>query len=263
MRPHAIVRARRALMARALRSPRLAPHAARFGRGTRAYTAYGEDLVLAQLFAHAPRGTYVDVGAFHPYDGSLTHALHLAGWSGFSVDASESAIATMRRARPDDRHLVAAIGTPSRRGEFVEFETGSLSSADPALATHRSSSGERVVARRAVELRGLADVFDELGVPPRFDFLNVDIEGLDEAALASNDWAAFRPDVVAVEDSLAALGGPASTPIGRLLTEQGYRRAAALPPTSIFAEPWVVERLLRSSGVDPATWALRPDHVDG
>ncbi len=244
-------------MTRALDSEVTAPLATRLSRGVRSHATYGEDLVLRQIFEHAPPGVYVEVGAFHPVDGSLTHRLHRAGWSGFNIDASAASIDAMRRARPDDRHLVAAIGAPSTDAVFVEFETGSLSSADPGVTDQWIAAGNAVVRRSTVRLRGLADVFAELGVPSRFEYLNIDIEGLDLAALQSNDWESFRPEVISVEDPLAALGGPESTPIGAYLTDLGYSRIAAMPPTSIFVEPEIVDRLLRWSGADPERFFAR------
>ncbi|MEI9928867.1 MAG: hypothetical protein WDN44_15790 [Sphingomonas sp.] len=47
---------------------------------------FGEDVLLGRLLKTASSGTYVDVGANHPIEGSNTYRLYRQGWTGLTID---------------------------------------------------------------------------------------------------------------------------------------------------------------------------------
>jgi hypothetical protein len=71
----------------------------------------------------------------------------------------------------------------------------------------------------------LAQVLADNHAPPAFELLKVDVEGLEQAVLAGNDWLRFRPRVVMIEATVP------ETPIRRqdgcraFLTAAGWRHA--------------------------------------
>jgi len=44
-----------------------------------------EDTILEKYLSE-PTGYYVDVGAFHPFEGSNTHRLYERGWAGIIIE---------------------------------------------------------------------------------------------------------------------------------------------------------------------------------
>ena len=56
----------------------------------RAHSAYGEDVFLNKVFFNINIGFFVDVGALHPINGSLTYNLYKKGWNGINIDMSKA-----------------------------------------------------------------------------------------------------------------------------------------------------------------------------
>jgi methyltransferase, FkbM family len=107
---------------------------------------------------------------------------------------------------------------------FFEVEGTGLSTLDKHNAARAEAKGYRVKPRR-VPVLTLAQVLAENNVPPSFEFLKIDVEGLEQSVLAGNDWQRFRPQVVMIEATVP------ETPIRRqdgcraLLTGMGWRHA--------------------------------------
>ena len=57
----------------------------------RSYGATGEDVLINKIFKNKI-GLYIDIGALHPINGSLTYNLYNKGWRGFNFDIVEKNI---------------------------------------------------------------------------------------------------------------------------------------------------------------------------
>ena len=188
------------------------------------YSANAEDVLLRRLFPGPEAGFYVDVGAAHPIWESDTKALWDRGWRGINIEPQEEFLAELRRHRPDDVSLGVALSDAPGELTFFEVEGTGLSTLDKHNAARAEAKGYRVKPRR-VPVLTLAQVLAENNVPPSFEFLKIDVEGLEQSVLAGNDWQRFRPQVVMIEATVP------ETPIRRqdgcraLLTGMGWRHA--------------------------------------
>ena len=68
---------------------------------------------------------YVDVGALHPINGSLTYNLYKKGWSGVNIDMLNENLKFFNYFRKRDTNLNAAISSSSGFTKAFIFETGS------------------------------------------------------------------------------------------------------------------------------------------
>lgn len=163
------------------------------------HAANAEDVVLHRaLCTGGAGGLYVDVGASSPYLGSVTRHFYEAGWRGIDVEPLAEEAAELRRARPRDVVVEAALG--GRAGEVTLYVVGDergLSSTDSEVGEGYVRAG-RPVRERLVALRTLADVLDE-HCAGEISFLKVDVEGAEPEVLFGNDWSRWRPRVVVVE----------------------------------------------------------------
>jgi FkbM family methyltransferase len=163
------------------------------------YAASAEDVVLHRaLCGNDSTRRYVDVGACSPDTGSVTRHFYEAGWSGIDIEPLAEEAAELRRARPRDIVVEAALGTAA--GEATIHMLGDergLSTMDAALAEGYLRDGHPV-QEVLVEVRTLADVFDE-HCEGEISFLKVDVEGAERAVILGNDWSRWRPRVVLVE----------------------------------------------------------------
>lgn len=163
------------------------------------FSQFGEDRSLAAL---RPRkaGTYVDVGACHPWHGSNTYRFYLRGWSGVTVEPNPEAAAAFRRVRPRDTHVVAGIAPTPGRLRYRRYAQPTLNTFDDARADEVARMGFRTLDVIEVDCLPLSDVVGRHAGPARIDLLSVDCEGLDLQVLESLDWTRTRPTVVVVED---------------------------------------------------------------
>ncbi|WP_237217392.1 FkbM family methyltransferase, partial [Falsiroseomonas oryziterrae] len=196
---------------------------------------FGEDVVINTRLRKQLGGFYVDIGAFHPFSLSNTALLHYErGWRGLNVDLDERAIRLFEQARPGDINLCCAVGREEGEMEAMTFDNATFNTLDPARQLRFADKLEGAT-RRIVRVRTLASLLAE-HVPPdaTFDFLNVDVEGLDHDVLAGNDWTRWRPRVIAVETHGFDPGKPGENAVFRLLTGQGYRLQSHVFVTSIY-----------------------------
>jgi len=154
------------------------------------YAQEGEDRLLARIFIGEKPGFYVDVGAHHPLKYSNTHIFYLMGWRGINIDPNPDAIESFQRARPRDINLNLGISDSKVPLTYYEFNEPALNGFSERFALSADGvSHYRILNRRQINTVPLAKVLDEhLPVGQTIDFLNVDVEGLDESVLNSNDW---------------------------------------------------------------------------
>ncbi len=199
------------------------------------FSQLGEDRVLWWLFGTRHDGFYVDIGCHKPYRFSNTALLHLKnGWSGVNVDVDDRSIAAFKLARPHDVNICAAVGGAAGKLEVTMFEHGEFNTLDPHRSVHPNFASF-LSERRLVDVIPLRDILStHVAAGQQIDLLNVDIEGLDYEALASNDWIRFRPEAVAVEIHGFNLADPTSSPTYQLLEAEGYDLLAHVVATTIF-----------------------------
>lgn len=167
------------------------------------YAGNREDVRLRRVHQLLPGRTYVDVGAGHPVDGSVTYWLYTQGWRGVLVEPGtrEAEIAARR---PEDRVLAAAVGSGDGDGDgvgMVLYET----SPDPGMSTLRQDRLEELQrldqtwVERAVPVVPLSQVFQHVPGDGHVALLSVDVEGAEADVLGTLDWERQRPALVVVE----------------------------------------------------------------
>jgi hypothetical protein len=208
-----------------------------------AYGQFGEDLAIEgilQTHKRINQGTYVDVGAFHPFNHSNTAMLHTRyGWTGINIDANQSAIDEFNHSRPSDINLTALVSDKSTELEYVYFDHPGVNSADPKMIgiQTRNSSPFKEISRETKRSLTLSEILDtHFEANQSFGLLSVDAEGMDLQVLISNDWTRYRPFLVAVETHGMDLSNLQANDIYRFLDDLGYRMVSHIFVTSIFMD---------------------------
>ncbi len=164
------------------------------------YAQNGEDVVLWRALRDVARGRYVEVGANHPSEMSVTKAFYDNGWSGITVEPVPEFARMHREARPRDTLVEAAI-TDADVDTITLHEipgTGLSTLVDSVSSTHEGSGW----SHRDIEVaaRRLEDVLDEHLAPDGpIHFLLVDVEGAERSVLGSLDLHRWRPWVLVIE----------------------------------------------------------------
>jgi FkbM family methyltransferase len=221
--------------------PRL-KHALRERLGARVYASSsysqeGEDLVLRRIFEAKLTGTYVDVGAHHPFRFSNTCLLHQKGWRGINVDAMPGAMDAFRRFRPTDVNLELGVSLEPAQLEFFVFEEPALNTFDPELAKQRQSQGWAILHTKIIDCLPLSTILDRelptLGVDTP-DMISIDVEGFDLQVLQSNDWTRYRPLAIVIEVLGQDLNGLGKSDTAGFLSTVGYQPFAKLFHSAVF-----------------------------
>lgn len=165
------------------------------------YAQNREDLILESFFSDIKQGFYVDVGAFDPDYDSVTKLFYKKGWHGINIEPQLSGYEAFRKRRKRDVNL--NIGIADKRGTLTlrAYKSAGLSTfSDSVKQTYEKQPDQdtKEYTERTVEVHPLREVLAEQKVK-HIHFMKVDVEGLEHAVLASNDWQRFRPEVLCIE----------------------------------------------------------------
>jgi len=192
----------------------------------------GEDVLLSRVFAGQATGSYVDVGAGHPWVDSVTCHFYLQGWRGLNVEPRPSIAQLLRQWRPQD--MLEECGISDHEGEMTFFEInaeggscqdgGGLSTFDASVVEELSQGGFSII-RHQKRVITLAQLLAEHNIGT-IDFLKVDVEGHEPQVIKGNDWRRWRPRVVVVEAITPIKHTDQTGPWKSYLINQGYIDAA-------------------------------------
>ena len=164
------------------------------------YAQNFEDVMLWRALGHVHNGRYIDLGAQDPLVDSVSKAFYERGWRGVHVEATPFYAALLRKDRPDEIVIQAAVNSTSIPMKFYEIADSGLSTGDPAIAeAHRGRGLE--LAQITVPCITLHDLF-ALNGSEDVHWLKIDVEGMERSVLASWGDSPVRPWVVVVESTL-------------------------------------------------------------
>lgn len=189
--------------------------------GIVSYAGNHEDVVLARALGLEPSGFYVDVGAAHPRQGSVTKAFYDAGWSGINIEPVPHFVELLTTERERDTTLNCALGTEPGTLTLYYGRSAYGATADRSHAIEQVDD-EHPLHEVTVPVRTLADVWHEHGQGRAVDFLKVDVEGAEREVLAGADLAAMAPRIVVVEATEPYSTTPSHAAWEPLLTAAGY-----------------------------------------
>jgi FkbM family methyltransferase len=199
----------------------------------------GEDLLAADWLLQRRQGAgfYVDIGAHHPQRFSNTYLFYLAGWRGLNVDATPGSMSRFMQRRPRDINVECAVSDRREDIECFLFDEPALNTLSTervrflaAETPFKPTGSVMLTALRLDELLG-----QHLPEGQAIDLMSVDVEGMDERVLRSNDWQRFRPSLLIVEDH-TPIDQLAESTLHQILAGLHYRPIAKLPRSAIYAD---------------------------
>lgn len=164
---------------------------------------------------------YLDIGSGHPIRGSNTYALYEQGWSGLLIDPLKSNMELSRRVRPRDVSIAALCSTTNEPSvEFFEYDTYQYSTASPERVEELARRGHLARSTYLLPSFSLESLVNDHALHDA-RLLSIDVEGMELEVLRGNDWQAFRPELIVVEEWESPVRN--STPVHEFLTDIGYR----------------------------------------
>lgn len=201
------------------------------------FSQYGEDVFLHKFFRGKRNGYYIDIGAHHPFQLSNTAHLWLTGWNGINVDANAATITSFKKVRKNDLNIHAAVVSSITSDELSEIEFFSknnidnIATCDPQLAKERGYKHSI-----KVPCRSLKSLVQEASLKSggQFDYLNIDIEGLDESVLEDINMWPMKPKVLMVEIYAKTIRDMLDNKTVKNLEKNGYQFVERTGHTAIF-----------------------------
>lgn len=184
------------------------------------YAQNFEDVMLVRALADIGEGFYVDVGAQHPINGSVTKVFHLRGWRGVNIEPVERWFRLICDDRPEDINLNTPISDERGDIELFDVEDTGLSTVSQDYAECYAKDGWNVVKKR-LKAHTLNAVF-RAHAPKDVHFLKVDVEGAEAAVLRSLDLSRFRPWIILIEATKPNSQEPTFGEWEHLLLNAGY-----------------------------------------
>ena len=191
------------------------------------YAQNMEDVLLDRIFrGHV--GTYVDVGANHPFVDSNTYYFYVRGWRGVNLEPAPRAHALFVEHRPHDRNL--AVAASDREGSMIFYEVSNddgltgLSTLEQRVAEDYRQGGFRV-HESSVPVRTLESIIEEYGIEPP-DLLSVDVESHEAAVLRGTPFDRWRPRVLVIESTAPLSAAATHAEWEPMVLAAGYRFAA-------------------------------------
>ena len=163
------------------------------------YASFGEDRVLSKYLKEMD-GSYIDVGAGAPINGSNTYMFYERGWRGVTIDPIISITKLHLKKRPLDKQINACV--TDQKDELIEFyqfaaddfSTNSTNRVSELQLIGVSPKSKYLVPN--ISLRDIAHICN----PQIPTLLNIDVEGGELNVLKSNNWDVCKPRVIAVEE---------------------------------------------------------------
>ena len=165
----------------------------------KSYAQNFEDVILYRALGSIRNGFYIDVGAQHPEIDSVSKAFYDLGWRGVHVEPVPYYAELLRKHRPDDLVVEAALSSFTGEIAMTVFPLTGLSTVVERVAEEHLLAGNRAELEQViVPTQTLAMVADEVGCQD-VHWLKIDVEGHEREVLEGWDSSTLRPWICVIE----------------------------------------------------------------
>lgn len=166
------------------------------------YSQNFEDVMLWRALKHVQNGFYIDVGAQHPVNDSVSQAFYERGWKGIHIEPVFEYASLLRKERPDETVLqIALTDTDAGTLTLNVISDSGLSTAVYAYAQQhklkRGYTSEQVQVPAMTLKTALQSLeFEDV------HWLKIDVEGFEEKVIKGWDSQILRPWIMVIEATI-------------------------------------------------------------
>jgi FkbM family methyltransferase len=164
------------------------------------YAQNCEDVLLWRALKQIRGGTYIDVGAQHPVQDSVSLAFYERGWRGLHVEPVPAYARALQDHRPDETVLNVALSAKKGNTKFFEVRDTGLSTGVREIVAKHAEKGHHL-EEYVVSTDTLSSVFAMFNTN-EVHWLKIDVEGMERDVLRGWGKSKTRPWIVVVESTL-------------------------------------------------------------
>ena len=199
------------------------------------YGASGEDVLINKIFKNKNDGYFVDVGALHPINGSLTYNLSKKGWAGLNIDLLKENLILFYLFRKKDKNINLAISKNKGVINAYIFERGSgVNTTDKKWADKWKRKIGKNYSILKIKKNSLNNVLSSYKISKEFELLNIDVEGHEIDVLKGINFKIIRPKIITIEIHVEKTEQIFKTEIYKLLKKNNYELISQYYQTSFF-----------------------------
>jgi FkbM family methyltransferase len=170
-----------------------------FKPGITSYAQNFEDVMLWRALGHIENGFYIDIGAQHPVEDSVSKAFYERGWRGIHVEPTYAYAKVLRKDRPDELVIEAAVSNCHGILTFYEIPDTGMSTGDATIAEMHRAKGS-FIKQILVPTVTLADILALAG-HREIHWLKIDVEGMEKMVLEGFAAVQNKPWVLVIEST--------------------------------------------------------------
>ena len=160
----------------------------------KSYSSGAQDLIINYFFKNKKKGIYIDVGCYHPYNGSNTKLLYDRGWSGINIDLDFHTIDFFNFLRKRDENINVAISDTEAEKDLYFFHNRS---AINSLSEIRKEKAKEI---KKIQTKTLNSIFENSKFKhEKINLLSIDVEGHEIEVLKSLDLEKHIPEMIVIE----------------------------------------------------------------
>ena len=160
------------------------------------YSFGGVDLLIDYIFKDKKKGTYMDIGAQHPYSNNNTYLLSKRGWKGTNIDLDSENIQLFNIARKKDMNICVAISSMIGELDLYFFHSKSPINTVEKVVAEKNEAKFTIIKK--IKTTTLNYLFENKEIE-HVNYLNIDVEGHGLKVLKGFDLIKYKPDVISVE----------------------------------------------------------------
>ena len=161
---------------------------------------FNEEKNILDLFESNYKGTYVDIGCFHPTKYSNTRKMYNLGWSGLNIDLNPITIELFNFKRPKDINICAALSNKIKKTKlYIHHDLSSQNTLrDNHVSWMKKNFGLNKLKTKIIKTNRLDKILKKFKIS-NIDFLNIDIEGLELEVMSTLNLKKLNIKVICIE----------------------------------------------------------------
>ncbi len=193
------------------------------------YSQDGEEIYLKNRFAQKKTGTYVDVGANHPFRYSNTYWAYEKGWRGITIEPDIINYKLLMNFREEDININCGVSDKETNLEYFIFKESALNT----FCKEEIKNKADIISTCIIPVRRLDSILQEYNIN-HIDFIDIDVEGMEMSVLNSINWNKVSIDCILVEQKDMVLTDIISSKVYSFLLNKGYLPVNKYNRTTIY-----------------------------